>query len=191
LLAREHKPLGLAQRRVADCRGGVVGTDLLARENVRQLRRTFPQLILKYHVSLRIDKAQISTQPLLRCRLGNRPNFNPLAVTLRRGSVAEDQPHRFKDSSTADVWLSAPSHKKTFVYIEMKHAAECGDILAAQGPSDFLHHGIANSVGVPDTLALDQFDALLLDRHPIQGFDDDFRHGAQGRPTWRRDFPMS
>jgi hypothetical protein len=70
------------------------------------------------------------------------------------------------------MWLSASGHKKAFVYVEMKHAAECGDILTAQGASDLLHHGVANGVGVPNTLALDQFDALVLDRYPVQGFDD-------------------
>ena len=84
------------------------------------------------------------------------------------------------------MWLSASGHKKAFVYVEMKHAAEHGEILTAQDASDLLHHGIANGVGVPNTLALDQFDALLLDRYPVQGFNDDFRHGVHGRPTWRR-----
>ena len=34
----------------------------------------------------------------------------------------------------------------------------------------------------PIPLALHQFDALLLDRYPVQGFDDDFRHVAHGWP---------
>ena len=78
------------------------------------------------------------------------------------------------------MWLSASGHKKAFVYVEMTHATEYGYILTAQGASDFLHHTIADSIGVPNTLALDQFDALLLHRYPVQSFDDDFKHGAHG-----------
>ena len=75
----------------------------------------------------------------------------------------------------------------------MKHAAEGGDVFVTQGASNLFHYHIASRVGVPNTLALDQFDALLLDRHPIQGFDNDFTHGASG-PTGmatHRDCPTS
>ena len=121
MLSREHASLGFAQGRVPNGGGGIVRTDMVTCEDIREFGRTGPQLVLANQVVGWLDKPEMVGEPLLGGRLGDITHGNTMPLERRRGPVANDESHRRKDAAPSQGGLALSRHEKPFVDIVVQH----------------------------------------------------------------------
>jgi hypothetical protein len=117
--------LNSGEGRIAHGGGRIVGPNRLAREQVDELGRAGLDGVLDYHVSVRVDKAQMLAQPLPRSRLGNGADWEALALPLHGSAVTNNEAHGCLHRPTAQCWGGLARHEQAFVDVMVQHLA-CG-----------------------------------------------------------------
>lgn len=71
------------------------------------------------------------------------------------------------------IGIGAAATEKRLVDVVVQHTAEAFEVEARQGAAGFLGQGVADRVGVTDSLALDDLEWTLVWRRISTGFDTD------------------
>ena len=110
-----------------------------------------------------IHETQIVPQPTPGTVFRNGANVDTLALVLRGGTIAQNESHWLKYLAAAESRLCPPGHEHPFISVVVKNAAKFRHVLTTKRQRHRFRNGVADRVGMPLRLALDQLDALLFE----------------------------
>jgi hypothetical protein len=119
---------------------------------------------------------QVPLEPLIRRLFRDVLLGHPPAAALQSGSVVDDQPHGCEDPAPARTTLHLASDQHALVGIEMKHTAAGLEVGLRQFDGTPFHHGIADRVGMSQSLAFDDFYSLVGEGWSIRRHDQRIDH---------------
>ena len=178
----QYQQLSRTQGCIPDTDGGVVSPDNVSLKQIAELCRTWPDFILENNMERGINKTHVFFQPLCSGSFSNFGYRDADPTIIKSSPVAKNDFHRLQHRAPSRFHRASSGNQQALVDVMMQDAPGHGKVLPAEADTDRLHDRVADGIGMPGSLALDQFDSLHADRSTSGLFDNNVSCCNHKRP---------